>query len=302
MTDGGIDHQIDHETEDFAQQIADQVESFLVALREIARENDGARAISLLLLEISQVSLAGARLGAQRDFTPRAEYQPAVGPEADLDALRLRLAQMLGPVDPYAYVFDPYVPETVVGRLSDDLTSIATDLENGLRHYRRGDVDEALWWWQFSYVSSWGNLAGARLGAQNDFTPETEYQPDVGPDPDLDAMRERLARQLEPVDHYVMTFDAYSPELVEGVLSDDLAAIAAEVANGLRHHRAGNVAEALWWWQFSYVSSWGNAASGVLRALQSIVTHDRLDAEDVDEGDQLAAADEMLGGGAGPAR
>ncbi|WP_028638672.1 DUF5063 domain-containing protein [Nocardioides sp. URHA0032] len=156
---------IDNETEDFAQQIADQVASFLVALREIARENDGGRAISLLLLEISQVLLAGARLGAQRDFTPIGDYQPDVGPEADLDAMRLRLAEMLGPVDPYAYVFDPYVPELVVGRLSDDLTSIATDLENGLRHYRLGNVEEALWWWQFSYVSSWGNLAGVALNA-----------------------------------------------------------------------------------------------------------------------------------------
>ena len=62
--------QLDGETEDFAQQIADQVESFLLALQAIARENDGGRAISLLLLEISQVLLAGARLGAQRDFTP----------------------------------------------------------------------------------------------------------------------------------------------------------------------------------------------------------------------------------------
>src|SRR6476659_7236658 len=103
----------DADTEDFAQQIADQVESFLVALRAIARENDGGRAISLLLLEISQVLLAGARLGAQRDFTPMAEYQPDVGPEPDLDAMRLRLAAMLDAVDTYTYVFDPYVPELV---------------------------------------------------------------------------------------------------------------------------------------------------------------------------------------------
>src|ERR1700754_634022 len=87
---------IDPETEEFAQQIADQIESFLLALQAIARENDGGRAISLLLLEISQVLLAGARLGAQRDFTPIAEYQPDVGPEADLDALRLRLARACG--------------------------------------------------------------------------------------------------------------------------------------------------------------------------------------------------------------
>ncbi len=156
---------LDAETEDFAQQIADQVESFLIALQAIAREADGGRAISLLLLEISQVLLAGARLGAQRDFTPRAEYQPDVGPEPDLDQMRLRLAVILDSVDTYTFVFDPYVPEVVEGQLSDDLTSIATDLENGLRHYRSGNVEEALWWWQFSYVSSWGNLAGATLNA-----------------------------------------------------------------------------------------------------------------------------------------
>ncbi|MFC5494736.1 DUF5063 domain-containing protein [Nocardioides caricicola] len=156
---------LDAETEEFAQQIADQVESFLIALRAVASEGDGGRAISPLLLEISQVLLAGARLGAQRDFTPTGEYQPDVGPEADLDEMRLRLAEMLDAVDTYSYVFDPYVPELVTGQLSDDLTSIATDLENGLRHYRLGNVAEALWWWQFSYVSSWGNLAGATLNA-----------------------------------------------------------------------------------------------------------------------------------------
>jgi hypothetical protein len=156
---------LDPETEEFAQQIADQVESFLIALQAIAREADGSRAISLLLLEISQVLFAGARLGAQRDFTPIAEYQPDVGPEPDIDEMRLRLAAMLDSVDTYSFVFDPYVPDVVESQLSDDLTSIATDLENGLRHYRLGNVFEALWWWQFSYVSSWGNLAGATLNA-----------------------------------------------------------------------------------------------------------------------------------------
>jgi hypothetical protein len=134
-------------------------------VREVAREGNGARAVSLLLLEISQVLLAGARLGAQMDFQPREEYQPDVGPEADIDELRLRLAEMLDNVDTYSFVFDPYVPEVVVSQLSDDLASIVTDLDNGLRHYRRGDIAEALWWWQFSYVNNWGNLAGAALNA-----------------------------------------------------------------------------------------------------------------------------------------
>ncbi len=186
--------ELDSDTEDFAQQIADQVESFLVALQAIARDEDGGRAISLLLLEVSQVL-----------------------------------------------------------------------------------------------------LAGARLGVQSDFTPAEEFQPDAGPDPDLDPMRLRLARLLDGVDMYAEVFDTYGePEIVNSMLSDDLTSIAASLAHGLRHYRAGRIHEALWWWQFSYVASWGTEASGVLRALQSIVSHDRLDAEFEIEQEQVEAAAEML--------
>ena len=151
--------------EDFAQQIADSVEAFLVALQAISREDDGGQVIPLLLLEVSQLLLAGARLGAQADFLPAEVYQPDVGPDPDLDAMRLRLATLLGPVDTYTYNLDPYVPELVVAHLSDDLASIGSDVANGLRHFRAGDVREALWWWQFSYVSSWGSSASAALRA-----------------------------------------------------------------------------------------------------------------------------------------
>lgn len=156
------------ELEDFAQQIADQVESFLLALKAIARgDASGGQAVSLLLLEVSQVLLAGGRLGVHEDFTPDEKYEPDAGPDPDLDAMRLRLAVLLEPVDAYTEVFDPYVdpPETTESLLSDDLTSIATALAHGLRHYRAGRVSEALWWWQFSYVSSWGNEASAVLRA-----------------------------------------------------------------------------------------------------------------------------------------
>jgi len=152
--------------DEFAVQIADQVESFLIALKAVAAEGNPGTGISLLLLEISQLLLAGARLGAQIDFTPTTDYQPDAGPDPDLDELRLRLARLFGGVDTYSFVFDPYDPEQVDSLLSDDLTQIAADLENGLRHFSLlGDTAEALWWWQFSYVSSWGNLAGAVLNA-----------------------------------------------------------------------------------------------------------------------------------------
>jgi hypothetical protein len=182
--------------EDFAQQIADQVESFLLALRAISRgEADGSIAISLLLLEVSQVLLAGGRLGVHSDFTPADKYEPDAGPDPDLDEMRLRLAVLLESIDAYTEVFDPYV------------------------------------------------------------------------DP---------------------------PEMISSLLSDDLTSIATALAHGLQHFRAGRVSEALWWWQYSYVATWGSEASAVLRALQSVVAHDRLDAEFESEQDQVAAADELL--------
>ena len=159
------EQRVDPELEDFAQQIADAAESFLVTLRALSHEQNPGTVVPLLLVEVSQILFAGARLGAQRDFTPNNEYQPDVGPEPDVDAMRLRLARLLDSVDTYAYNFDPYVPELVEAQLSDDLTSIATDLANGLRHFRSGDITEALWWWQFSYVASWGGNASAVLRA-----------------------------------------------------------------------------------------------------------------------------------------
>lgn len=153
------------EMEDFAQQIADAVESFLVTLQAMSREPEPGAVVPLLLVEVSQVLFAGARLGAQQDFQPSGEYQPDVGPDPDLDAMRLRFARLLDSVDIYTYNFDPYAPDISEGLLSDDLTSIATDLANGLRHFRAGDVTEALWWWQYSYVASWGNMASAALRA-----------------------------------------------------------------------------------------------------------------------------------------
>lgn len=180
--------------EDFVVQIADSVESFLLAVRAIAASNDGGSAVPLLLLEVSQVLLAGARLGAHRDFEPREEYQPDVGPEADVDELRLGLATILGDVDTYSFVFDPYEPEVLDSQISDDVCSIVADLENGLRHFRRGDVDEALWWWQFSYVNNWGNLAGGVLSALRSVVAHDrlDSEPFTGEDEDVAAANEML--------------------------------------------------------------------------------------------------------------
>lgn len=166
MSDATL-HTTTQDPGDFAVQIADQIESFLVAVTEVARGDEPDSAVPFLLLEVSQLLLAGGRLGAHEDIVPEERYEPDLGPEPDVDELRERLAVMLDPVDVYSEVFDPYEPRRapVPARISDDLADVITDLRHGMAHYRAGRITEALWWWQFSYFSNWGSTASATLRA-----------------------------------------------------------------------------------------------------------------------------------------
>jgi Domain of unknown function (DUF5063) len=123
-------------------------------------------------------------------------------------------------------------------------------------------------------------LAGARLGAITDVVPSERFEPDAGPDPDVDPVRASLANLFDGLDEYADVVDPLTNgEVVRGSLCDDLADVAADLAHGLRHYRAGRVDEALWWWQFSYLSTWGVRATTALRVLQSMLGHLRLDVD-----------------------
>lgn len=123
-------------------------------------------------------------------------------------------------------------------------------------------------------------VLGTRLGAIQDVVPDERFEPDAGDDPDVDPVREGLAALFEGLDDYVDLVDPVtSGEVTEGSISNDLAAICQDLLHGLRHHEAGREIEALWWWQFSYLSSWGDRAAAVLRVLQAILAHIRLDAD-----------------------
>ena len=153
---------------DFTVEIADQVESFIVAIREIAAAEDPEYAISLLLLEVSQVLLAGGRLGAISDVVPEERFEPDAGFDPDVEGIRHSLANLLEPIDEHAALFDPYAhePELFTSRISDDIADVMSDLLHGLQHYRDGRSGEALWWWQFSYLSQLGvdgELGAARV-------------------------------------------------------------------------------------------------------------------------------------------
>ena len=124
-------------------------------------------------------------------------------------------------------------------------------------------------------------LAGARLGAIQDVVLEERFEADPGADDDVDPLRDGLANVLSGIDDYVYVVDPVtSAERADGCISNDVADIAVALSHGLKHFAAGRKVEALWWWQFSYLSSWGDRALTGLRALQSILAHLRLDADE----------------------
>ncbi len=124
-------------------------------------------------------------------------------------------------------------------------------------------------------------LAGSRLGAIQDIVLVERYEPDPGPDPDLDPLLDGLANLLEGLDDYADVVDPVTAaELTRGSLSNDIVEIAAALSHGLEHYDAGRHIEALWWWQFSYLSTWGDRAASSLRVLQSVLAHLRLDVDE----------------------
>jgi hypothetical protein len=149
-----------------ANRVATHVENYLTGIDAVSRGDAGTHAVPVLLLEVSQVLLAGAQLGASTDVILPDNWEPEVGEDPDLDTVRQGLAEQLKTVDEYTEIFDPVKDsEPTPYRLSDDLVDVASDLMHGLRHYQKGRFLEALWWWQYSYFNHWGNHAGAALRA-----------------------------------------------------------------------------------------------------------------------------------------
>ncbi|MCU0264821.1 MAG: DUF5063 domain-containing protein [Actinomycetia bacterium] len=146
--------------DEFARDVAAHVRTFLAGVREIATGEAPDTVISSLIVQLAQISMAGAMLGAVTDVVPTDRFEADAGADLDVDPLREALAGLLDGVDEYVAVFDPLVPERpVYHRISDDVVDVVVDLEHGMRHYDAARPDEALWWWQFSYLSTWGAQA-----------------------------------------------------------------------------------------------------------------------------------------------
>ncbi|PIE26395.1 MAG: DUF5063 domain-containing protein [Micrococcales bacterium] len=154
----------DAESAVLAAEVAVEAQKYLDTVTEVAAGEHESAEISLLLLAASRILAVGARLGASRDFLPSEQYEPDSGPDDDLGPLLVSLSQELDGLDEYADLVDPLTsPELTSGSLTGDLLSIAEDLAKGLQHARANRFDEALWWWQFSYLSNWGERAAATV-------------------------------------------------------------------------------------------------------------------------------------------
>jgi hypothetical protein len=149
-----------------ADRIARHATDFVDGIAALARGEGEDETVPLLLLEVAQILLAGAQLGASKDVILPGNWEPDVGADPDLDVLRTGLAARLIGFDEYAELFDPYQDmQATPFRLSDDLAAVAADLIHGLKHYEANRFSEALWWWQYSYMNHWGTHAGAALRA-----------------------------------------------------------------------------------------------------------------------------------------
>ncbi len=172
-----------------AVEVAAECQAYLDTTTHVAA-GDGARSvIPLLHLALSRILAVGARLGATQDVVLADRFEPDTGPEVDMDPLRLGLVAAMGDQDTYTETIDPQLSSDIAaGSIADDLTSVAADLGHGMRHLEAGRVAEALWWWQFAYLASWGQrgtaaqralvslMAHDRLDVDADVAAEAEFE------------------------------------------------------------------------------------------------------------------------------
>ena len=170
--------------------------------------------------------------------------------------------------------------------LDDDVRLLADECAAEARHFVETAVEVASGAAPESAIpllllaTSQVQLMGARLGAIADIVLTERFEADA-PDSDVDPLREGIARLFDGLDEYADVEDPVtSAGMTSGSLSNDLAIITEALTHGLAHHAAGRTAEALWWWQFSYLSAWGERAAMAVRVLQGLLAHVRLDADD----------------------
>lgn len=169
--------------------VVPRIRGFIQTTVDVASGEDPDADLSLMVLALSDLLSAGAHLGAVTDIVPRQRFEPDLDEILDLDPVREALRRRFGDLDEYPEIVDPVVAQEVSSsEISADVATIIEGLSHGLQHYDSGHQIEALWWWQFSYISSWGERASAvlrvlqlmlmhlRLDVPDDVAQEAKYQ------------------------------------------------------------------------------------------------------------------------------
>ena len=107
----------DADLNEIADAVASEARGFLTTITEVAAGSAPDASLPLLLLALSDLLAAGARLGATTDVVPPSRFEPDVGPDADLEPLRVNLANLFDGIDEYVEVVDPLLGAEV-GRAS----------------------------------------------------------------------------------------------------------------------------------------------------------------------------------------
>jgi len=146
------------------QNTAQSATMYIETLTQVGNSNDPDAAIPVLLLAASDVAATAARLGTADDVPlPATTYDHAE--ESNFAHAYQVILTHLAELDVYTDVVDPVISSTTTtASLAKDLTEIADSLEHGLDCYHKGDLTYALWWWQYSCLTHWGErcLAAAR--------------------------------------------------------------------------------------------------------------------------------------------
>ena len=90
------------------------------------------------------------------------------------------LSTRLGDRVHYSGVFDAYDRQdgqALIGNLADDLAEVHADLTNGLRCWRAGDHENAVWEWRFKLESHWGEHATDAIRALYWLRRNVQYGP-----------------------------------------------------------------------------------------------------------------------------
>ncbi|MDR1295770.1 MAG: DUF5063 domain-containing protein [Bifidobacteriaceae bacterium] len=153
-----------------ARLLADAFRNCVELYTEVASGMGGEAALSVLAYATSDACTAAARLSAIVDFpVPGGRLLTPV--TFDTDPLRRGLANALQGIDTYYEVDVPRgdpsdparTPEIVEASLTDDILTAVSAMETGLYLLDQGRPAEAIWWWQYSCLSSWGERITAAL-------------------------------------------------------------------------------------------------------------------------------------------